>query len=172
MKEVKVQVFKFDELEEEVQKNLLKEEVHSQVEFYCETFLNEDLEESAKEELNSIFDKVTNIRLLYDFSYCQGSGLLVEFDGVYKNINFEVRQNPHNHWYTYCENFVINYEYEENIPLNIDKELREKITHINYKLKREGYSIIEDEEFHEQNAKEYLSGLDEEFTKDGEYFRY
>jgi len=170
MKEVKVQLFKFNELEGKVQKKILKEEIQSQFEFYCETFLYEELEELAKEELNSIFNKVTNIRLLYDFSYSQGSGLLVEFDGIYKNINFEVRQNPHNSLYTYCENFVINYEDEENVSINIDKELREKITHINCKLKSVGYAKIEDDEYFESQAEDYLLQLDEEFTKDGKYF--
>lgn len=172
MKEVKTILYKFEELDPEVQKKLIEEEKKYQLEFYEDQFLYEDLYSDSIELLTKEFgeNKITNMKLLYDFSYSQGSGLIIEFDLDYKDQNLRIRRDPHNHWYTFCTNFII--ENDEELEEEEEKEIKTKIAKINKQVEDIGYAMIEDEDYFKEEAKEYLLQLDEEFTKEGKYYNF
>lgn len=174
MKKVEINIFEFDELDEKIKQKLIKEETQIQSDFYCSEFLYDNLYEEACQLFTSLLgelvgENITNLKLLYNFDYSQGSGLLTEFDYEYKGELLKIRQNKFNHWYTYATNFEVDYDcFYSKITEDEIKELKKKIAQINSKLEQLGYSIIEDEEYHKQNAIEWLSNF--MYFKNGNIF--
>ena len=152
-----IALYSFNELDEKTKEKLLKEEIESQRNFYCDDCLYDDLIGEATKQLNSLFENVDNLKLLYDLSYSQGSGLLTEFTFTFKNQLVTVKQNPYNHWYTFASNYILEFEDEESITDEDEKELRQKITTVNSSLEKLGYSIYEDEEYYKEEALNYLT---------------
>ena len=170
MKTINVNLYSFNELDEKLQEKNLEKEMNSQRDFYLDCTLYDDLMYEATEQLNSLFENVNNIRLLYDFSYSQGSGLLTEFEFTFKNQLVRVKQNPYNHLSTYASNFILEFEDEEPITDEDEKDIRQKIATLNADLEKLGYSIIEDDDFYKNEALEYLTNLGEAFLENGEQF--
>lgn len=81
-------VYKFDELSDEVKKELIDKEKDNQRELYCDTWLDEDMNYKAKELLNDYFgiDDV-DVSPLYSLSYCQGDGAMMVFSINIKDLN-------------------------------------------------------------------------------------
>lgn len=170
MKEVKVKLYKFNELSKEVKEKLIEKEAKYEAEFYMENFLYDDLKEEAKMKLNSIFKNVKINSILYDFSYSQGSGLLIEFEADWLNgFHFEVKQNPNNWHYTYCKNFVVDFEGYFSTKDKID--IKQIIESANEEIYEYGDSQINAEEYFKKIAEEKLEEDEEEsYLENGDIF--
>lgn len=170
MKKQEITLYSFNELDEKLQEKILEKEMNSQRDFYLDCCLYDDLMYDATEQLNSLFENVNGLKLLYDFSYSQGSGLLTTFEFTFKNQLVKVKQNPYNHWYTYATNFILEFEDEEPITDEDEKDIRQKIATLNADLEKLGYSIIEDDDFYKNEALDYFADLKEAFLENGEQF--
>ena len=173
MKKIEVELYKYEELTEEVQKKLLKEEIDHVRDDYLSYFLQEELEVKARDELYKNFVlSIDDINLCYDFSYCQGLGVVTEFSFYYKDELFEVKLNPRNFRYTFTSNFVINYDENDSKVSNDEiEEIRKKIINLNEKLYKYGQNLIEDEEAYRNEALLILNDYDEIFLKSGEKYK-
>lgn len=81
-------VYNFKELDKEVQEKLIEKEKRQQNEFYCDTFLQEDMNCSASCLLEKYFGKDTKLdNVYYDLSYSQGSGSMIEFTINIEDLN-------------------------------------------------------------------------------------
>lgn len=170
MRTIEKNVYEFKELKEEVKKKLIAEEKKYQIEFYVDQCLCEDLYCDSIELLTKEFgkNKITNMKLLYNFSYSQGSGLIIEFDLEYKDQYLRIRRDPHNQWYTFCTNFII--ENDEELGEEEEKEIKTKIAKINKQVENIGYALIEDEEYWEEEAKRYLEENEQEYFENGDLY--
>lgn len=87
-----INVYQFDELDKDIQEKVLEKRKQYEEDFYCETTLEDDMFEKASDLLEQYFGKdVKKINVLYDLSYCQGCGAMIEFD-----INIEDLNNKYN----------------------------------------------------------------------------
>jgi hypothetical protein len=165
-------VYTFDELSKEVQEKLIEKEREHQVEDYCEISLKDDMEQKAIELLQENYTNVngecfaTLKNVLYDLSYCQGSGAMIEYD-----INDEEREQVinvthNNSCHYYHENsFTINYD---NLTDEQYKLLKDKVYNINCELTKYGYASIDSSNF----TDEYLISIlqENDYLIDGEVF--
>lgn len=93
----KIDLYKFEELDKDIQEQLLDKEIEEQVEMYCEDCLHDDMLEQGRIGLQDMFDvdyeKASNMlnEVYYDLSYSQGSGAMIEF-----NIDIETFNNKYN----------------------------------------------------------------------------
>lgn len=135
-------VYDFNELKEDVKKDLIEKERDYQRDSYCEVFLEEDMIEEGKDLLKSYFGITdNNLNVLYDLSYSQGSGAMIEFDiniedlnnkykifsaeemrfiqdkGIINNIKIRHNNNYYYHEYTFRIDsyyvYSIDYDYED-----------------------------------------------------------
>lgn len=205
----KYNIYEFNELKEEIQKELIEKEAERQANDFCEWFLEELMQEEAENILEEKLGKNTckNVRILYDLSYCQGSGAMVEFTTYLEYINKKIKlftekelelfekygstiKVYHSNNYYYHENsfsidtlaldYSVDYAfYNEEITENKKNKLEQKIEKfenvfndfcysINTELKKIGYSLIEDQDLFEEQAKNYL--LEFEYLEDGTIF--
>lgn len=161
IKEIKV--YEFKELDQNIQEKLIEQEKNDMEDTYIEYGLQNDMTYFAEELCKKYFgDKAKFKSVLYDLSYCQGSGAMIEFDLTYYNKFVQVRNYGH---YMHENSFKIN-----NYDLTDKQEqtLKAKIYKMNCELKNYGYSQIEhwweaDKEAIE-NLKEY------EFYENGEIY--
>lgn len=165
-----INIYRFDELSEEVKEKLIQQEMQSQLEFYCETYLLEDMEEKAKELIKQYFgDKAIFINTYYDLDYSQGRGAMIEFEASYCGKSFRVKQRG---FYYHERAFEIIETIDEYFSRGFTQgqylKLKEKIVAMNRELVSYGDSIIEDEEMFKEQALEYLQ--EQEFTEDGEIY--
>jgi len=158
MKEVKIKVYNFNDLKEDIKEKLIKEEIDIQCQDYCEFFLKNDMEEKASillEEYFNIKNGCDNV--YYDLSYCQGSGSMIEFTiniydlnkkyniltdeelrfiqdkGVINDIH--IKHNGSNYYHEYC--FKV--EYDDNFGYWSYEDIKE-----DYNIKEEEFNTIED----------------------------
>ena len=171
MKEVKVKIYKFNELSKEVKEELIEKETQYQLEFYMDNFLYENLKEEANTKLKTLFKNVEINSLLYDFSCSQGSGLLIEFEAEWINgVHFAVKQNPNNWHYTFCRNFIV--DYEDEVKREDEIDIKQIIESVNEEVYNYGYSQVYDEEQFKELAKERLEEDEEEsYLVNGEIFK-
>lgn len=81
-------VYDFNELKEDIKNELIEKERDNQRESYCGLFLEEDMQEEGKDLLQKYFGITdNNLNVLYDFSYSQGSGAMIEFDINIEDLN-------------------------------------------------------------------------------------
>ena len=205
----KYNVYEFNELKEEIQKELIEKEAERQAEIFCEWDLLDYMKEEARDILTNELGKSNfiDVNILYDLSYCQGSGAMIEFNTYLEYINhkFKIFTNKEleifkkygsiikvyhdNNYYCHENSFSIdtlslNYSIDyalnnEEITKNKYNKLEEKIEKfenvfyefcysINTELKKYGYSLLEDQEYFEEQAKDYL--VDFEYLEDGTFF--
>ena len=92
MRKIERTIYKFEELEKDIQEKLIEKEREYQRDSYCECFLYDDMEEKASDLINDYFGITSDyLKVYYDLSYCQGSGAMIEFD-----INIEDLNNKYN----------------------------------------------------------------------------
>lgn len=156
----KINIYKFNELKEEIQERLIEKEQQNNIEIYCDCCLCEDLEEKARELLRKNFKNAKLNNVYYDFSYSQGDGVCLEFDLIYFNKNISIKQVGQ---YTHERSFAI----WGDITEKQENKLKEKIININRELKKYGYNLIESVATRE-NAILNLEEL--EFLKNGDIF--
>ena len=197
MKIIEVKLYKINELSEESKKIAIEREKKEKKEFYINTCLEEDLTEYAKELLQENFKNAELKDIMYDLSYSQGSGAMIEFSWTIEDLNkkykkltpkelekisdigyTEIKINHHG-WYYHERSFGVDYQdftyYDdelEKIQEKIDKMIesfKEDVININEQLKKEGYSIIESEETDEETEKRLI---EEEyyFYSDGSFY--
>ncbi len=157
-KETKViNIYKFEELKEDVKQRLIERKIEDQYEIYCENFLYTDMEEKAQELLKKYFKnnsgEIKNV--YYDLDYSQGSGAMFEFDLFYYNKHVSVKQYGH---YYHARSFILD-SYE--LTDQQEKQLKEKIIRMFEELEEYGYSLVdyritEDEAMDILNEYEYL----------------
>ena len=137
-------IYNFEELEKEIQERLINEKKESLEDTYVEYDLLEDMEYFAKRLLKKYFGEKAEFKnVLYDLSYCQGSGAMIEFDLSYYNKFVEVRNFG---GYMHENSFIIvGISPDNNCDLTEKQEskLKEKIYKMNCELKNYGYSQIE-----------------------------
>lgn len=85
MRKVEVNVYKYEDLDKEIQEKLLDKEIEEQLECYCEDCLYDDMQFEGVNLLADMFDvdydKASEMKkqVYYDLSYSQGSGAMIEF---------------------------------------------------------------------------------------------
>ena len=80
-------VYNYDELSDEVKKELLEKEKEVDFDIYMDDLFHSDVKEWAEEILAEHFKEGKFIDTYYDFSYCQGSGSMIEFDINFEDLN-------------------------------------------------------------------------------------
>ena len=80
-------VYKFNELEKDVQEKVLERYTESEHEFYIDNDLYDDMIELAQNTLENYFKGAKYTNIYYDLSYSQGSGAMVEFNIDLKDLN-------------------------------------------------------------------------------------
>lgn len=132
-------VFNFNELSQDIQDKVIEGSKVSQYDDYCDLYLKDDMEEKAKELLKKYFGKkATFKKVLYDLSYCQGSGAMIEFDLLYYGQDIEVVNSG---MYTHERSFTT---YFVNLSDTRYKQLTDKIVSMNIELGKYGYDLLED----------------------------
>lgn len=162
MKEVikKFTVYEFKELDKNIQEKLIEEEQQQIIEDYCDYFLYEELKEKAKELLKKNFKNAKFKNIYYNFSYCQGDGVCLEFELLYYNKNVVIKQYGN---YTHERSFIIGGDITEKQ----EYKLKEKIININRELKEYGYNLIENA----STREEAILNLEQfDFLKNGDIF--
>ena len=81
------EVYKFNELEKDVQEEVLKRYTKSEHDFYIDNELYDDMVELAKDSLQNYFKGAKYNNIYYDLSYAQGSGAMIEFNIDLKDLN-------------------------------------------------------------------------------------
>lgn len=202
----KYNIYEFNELKEEIKKELIEKETERQQNDFCEWELLHYMEEEAHNILTDELGKnnFTDVNVLYSLGYSQGDGAMIEFNAYLESINhkfkiftdkelklFEkygsiIKVYHDNNYYCHENSFSIdtlslNYSIDyalnnEEITKNKYNKLEEKIEKfenvfnefcysINTELRKFGYSLLEDQEFFEEQAKNYL--IDFEYLEDG-----
>lgn len=165
IKETKDIIYKFNELDKEIQEKLIEEEIEYQKEAYCECCLQEDMEEKAKELLKKYFKgKATFTDVYYSLGYSQGDGAMIAFTMDYygKFVGVE-----HSMWCNYYHerSFAITSHDGNYLTDTQEEKLKEKIVKMNEELTKYGYELIEQE----YDRAEIIDGLSEnEYFANGE----
>ena len=81
------EVYKFNELEKEVQEKVLKRYTESEYDFYIDNELYDDMVNLTQNTLENYFKGAEYQEIYYDLSYSQGSGAMVEFNIDLKDLN-------------------------------------------------------------------------------------
>ena len=81
------EVYKFNELEKDVQEKVLKRYKESEYDFYIDNELYDDMVNLAQNTLENYFKGAKYNNIYYDLSYSQGSGAMVEFNIDLKDLN-------------------------------------------------------------------------------------
>ena len=81
------EVYKFNELEKDVQEEVLKRYTESEHEFYIDNELYDDMVDLAQNTLENYFKGAEYQKIHYDLSYSQGSGAMIEFNIDLKDLN-------------------------------------------------------------------------------------
>lgn len=85
--EKKIKLYKFNELEKEIQDKLVEKEKELEYESFCEWQLEDLMEEESKDLLKQYFNNATFNKVYYDLSYSQGCGSMIEFTINIEDIN-------------------------------------------------------------------------------------
>ena len=81
-------IYNFDELKEDIQKEVIEKEKEIQQEDYCNIQLNDDMNLKAEKLLKEYFNIENAIDYVYyDLSYSQGSGSMIEFTINIEDLN-------------------------------------------------------------------------------------
>lgn len=80
-------VYKFEELDENIQESILEKYIESESELYCETCLYGDMVELAHNLLQKYFKGSEYVDIHYDLGHSQGSGAMIEFTIDLKDLN-------------------------------------------------------------------------------------
>ena len=84
-------LYKFDELSKDVQERVLEKYIDIEYQHYLEYCLYDDMENLARDLLQTYFKGANYTNIYYDLSYSQGSGSMIAF-----NIDLEDLNNKYN----------------------------------------------------------------------------
>ena len=155
MRKVEVNVYKYEDLDKEIQEKLLDKEIEEQLECYCEDCLHDDMleqgERSLQDTFNVDYDKAYDMikETYYDLSYSQGSGAMIEFNididtfnkkyniyneeemrliedkGLLSNIRVFHHDNLYYHEYTFSIDYNDNFGYWDYEDIKEDYNISE-----------------------------------------------
>ena len=155
-----IKIYNFDELSEDVKRELIEKEIEYQHEAYCEDCLKSDMEYKANELLKKYF-KNNSAELkdvYYSLSYCQGDGAMFEFDLYYYNKHVSIKHYGH---YYHMHSFTIDtWELTEKQ----EKQLKEKVLKMFEEFEQYGWDLV-DYRITEAEAVEILQ--ENEYLEDG-----
>ena len=146
-------VYGFEELDKSIQESILEKYIKMEFELYCDSLLEGDMAENAYDTLKQYFKGALYKDVLYDLSYSQGSGSMIEFEIDLENVNNKYnvltkeeieelesfgdttikvfhRNNHYYHEYTfdieYTDFTIYGYEWEKIKDINdvVEKEAR------------------------------------------------
>lgn len=173
MRTVEINVYKFDELEKDVQEKLIEVQEQDDYQFYLDYELDCDMNDIAQHLLEESFKGAEYKHVYYDLSFSQGSGAMIEFDIDLKDINSkykmlskkeitrlenirfntEVRVYHNDNLYYHENTFDVDYDdctfYDDNmedIERTINemiKRFREDIYSMNRELTKKGYALFD-----------------------------
>lgn len=173
MRTVGINVYKFDELEKDIQEKLIEVQEQDDYQFYLDYELDCDMNDIAQHLLEESFKGAEYKRVYYDLSFSQGSGAMIEFDIDLKDINSkykmlskkeitrlenirfntEVRVYHNDNLYYHENTFDVDYEdctfYNDNmedIGRTIDEMIKrfgEDIYSMNRELTKKGYALFD-----------------------------
>lgn len=173
MRTVEINVYKFDELEKDVQEKLIEVQEQDDYQFYLDYELDCDMNDIAQHLLEESFKGAEYKHVYYDLSFSQGSGAMIEFDIDLKDINSkykmlskkeitrlenirfntEVRVYHNDNLYYHENTFDVDYEdctfYNDNmedIGRTIDEMIKrfgEDIYSMNRELTKKGYALFD-----------------------------
>lgn len=161
-----VNIYKFDELEDEAKNKAIAD--YYELENY--PFLQTDLTEVAKTLLTEKNITYKNLVLYYSLSYSQGDGLCFIGDFEFKNESYKI---THNGRYYYANSVSIEAMkdflniVDEDVKFNM--EFQNLYLEICKKLERHGYSIL-DYRMTYKEFSEFCESNEYEFYKSGEMF--
>lgn len=178
MRKIEKTIYKFDELDKDIQEKLIKEEKEYCFNSYMENFFQDDMEHKAQELVDDYFGSDADfIQTYYSLSYCQGDGAMIEFNiniidlnkiyhifsdeeiryitdkGIVNDIRIEHNNSNYYHEYT----FNIDYDYYNDYDFeDIENE---------YNISKEEFETIDDRFYKlvDYSNKHYT---DSEFIKD------
>ena len=137
-------IYKFDELPQEVQQKVIEKESENLKELEIESFLKDEMEFYAQQLLEENFgDKAIFKNVYYDLSYCQGSGAVIEFELNYYGKSLIVQHDVYCRYY-HSNSFEI-VELDKELTKKQYETLKEKICNINKELEKYGYDFIEED---------------------------
>ena len=160
MKEVKVKVYKFDELEDKIKEKVI-EKFQNENDF---VFLSDFLKDELEILLNEKGIKSDNAVIMnYNLSYSQGSGVAINGCFEYKDffIKIEARDEFKN-----SMNFNISKDYNDVENEKIINKIKNMFYEICDKLMKFGYDTIEYENS-EEAIKENIENNEFLFRKNG-----
>lgn len=189
-------VYKFEELEKDIQEEIMERYIKISYECYIDTMLYDDMVDLAQNTLEKYFKGAEYKHIYYDLSYSQGSGSMVEFNidlkdlnNKYKMLSQEEIQGLENFGETnikvyhdkscYCHEYTFDIDWNdytdndnfEKIQNKIDTMIdlfRQDIVLMNKDITRDGYNMLEDKATFEQMAMEHINDL--EFLSNGSDF--
>lgn len=134
-----INIYKFDELQEDVRKKLIKEEIEANFEIYCESSLYDDMKYKAVELMNKYFGKQAPVfnKVYYDLSYVQGRGAMFEFDLYYYGKLVHVK---HSGYYYHSRSFILE---TWELSDKQEKQLYNKVLTMFEELETYGDKLIE-----------------------------
>jgi glucan biosynthesis protein len=159
-----IKIYNFDELNEDIRKKLIEQELENQYEMYLECSLYNDMKEKASELLKKYF-KNNNAELkdvYYSLSYCQGDGAMFEFDLYYYNKYVKIKH--HGHYYHKYSFFIDTWELTEKQ----ENQLKEKVLKMFEEFEEYGWKLVDIRNFTEADAIEYLKSC--EYLEDGSIY--
>ena len=154
-------LYEFNELSKDIQQKVLSDEIELIREDDINYILCELLEETAMNLLHQHFKNAVFNNINYSLSYCQGDGVMIEFEATYYNKSFKV---IHDNSFYYHENaFRI---IDDSLTNKQYNAIKTKIVNINKELEKIGYDFIEEdrEELALENINNYL------FYEDGKIY--
>ena len=80
-------LYKFDELSSDVQEKVLEKYIDIEYQGYLEYCLSDDMENLARDLLQTYFKGANYNNIYYDLSYCQGSGSMIAFNIDLEDLN-------------------------------------------------------------------------------------
>ena len=158
----KYNIYNFEELSEEVQKNLIEQEKENIYNSYIDCCLYEEMKEKARSILYKNFgNKATLKNVYYSLSYCQGDGAMMEFELYYYNKFVKIH---HSGFYYHSRSFTIDtYDLTEKQ----EEQLKQKIIAMNEELENYGWHLIN----WEPESAEAIENLQQnKYLQDGSIF--
>lgn len=178
MRTIEKTIYKFDELDKDIQEKLIKEEKEYCFNSYMENFFQDDMEHKAQELVDDYFGGDADfIQTYYSLSYSQGDGAMIEFDINIEDLNnkynlfsveemrfimdkgiinyISVRHNDNHYYHEYT--FNVDYEYYNDWSYDDIKD--------DYKITEFNFNSIEDRmyELLDSSNKHYTESM---FIKD------
>ena len=155
-------VYNFNELDEEIQKELIQKEKEYQYESYIEAFLYDDLLEEAKRVLKKYIKHTELNDINYSLSYCQGDGAMMEFEFYYYNNLIKVKHSGF-----YCHSRCFSVHGDEYLTEKQQEKLYNKILNIQEEFEKNAWNYIKYDPA-EEDCIEFLN--DSKYLKDGSIF--